>query len=423
MTSERNGRGPTGPGRSSLGRLRRLPARLVDSARRSFWFPVAAAMAAGVVLGFLVPYLDRGAEGDFGVFAASDAESARGVLEAIGTATISVAGITFSVTVVALQLASQQLGPRVLETFKTNWLNRLTLAVFLGLFVYSLTAAGRLGSASEEPNLVLSVGISLAIVALGLFAVFIHGVVVALQASTLVRTVGAEAQSAVRNPYPDGLASAADGTDSLGEEEGTKATVRSTRAGFLRHLDGDAVIQAARRHKGVVRQKAPLGEFVVTGSVLAEVSAREDPEDLVEAVRGAFEIGQERLAGQDYAFPVRQLTDVALRALSPSLNDPTTAENAIGSIAEALIRFAEGPPVTRTRVDADGTPRFQACAPDLDDLVRLAFEQIRERAGEDPSVVDRITHLLGHLRQAAERGGHPAAEIDRQTELLGETRG
>lgn len=399
------------------------PLLWLDSAKRSFWAPPAAAMLLGAVLGFAVPLLDEASNGVLGIFSTSDLGSARSLLEVIATVTVSVAGITFSVTVVALQLASQQLSPRVLSTFQARWLGRATLALFLGIFVFALTALGRLGSLEESPNLVLTVAVSGSIIAFALFAAYIHDIVVSLRASTVIDRIGADAHRLFEHPYPSGVgdppADEAVAATAISRrlEQGEVEVVRAPRSGYLVAVDGNGLIQAAREHDGVVIQRLGVGDFAVSGTVLAELEAA-DPGELAEAATGAFELARERSIVQDVAFPIRQLADVALRALSPSLNDPTTAENAAGAIAEALIRLAGGERPAAVRLDAEGVPRLHTLAPDLDDLVRLGFDQLRVSIGADPLLPGKLLGLLAEIERVARETGHETAELHRQQDLI-----
>ncbi len=385
-----------------------------DLLRRSFWFFPVVAMLAGAGLGFLVPLFDSATGGEVGIFTTSDISSARGLLETIATVTVSVAGVAFSVTVVALQLASQQLGPRVLRTFQTDRVSKATLAAFLGLFVYALIALGRLSTLAEEvtsPNAVLTLAVIAAILAFGLFAVFIQSVIVSLEASTLIRRIAADASRAVENRYPKGIGTGVAQVHHAGE--GPSAPIRAERAGYVTSIAGDELIALGSECDGLFVQRVQVGQFVVTGTVLAEARGSE-ARALAERSLSLFEIGQERTLVQDIGFPIRQLADIALRALSPSLNDPTTAENALGSITHVLGLVAREEPVPLVRADEQGVMRLHATAPDFSDLVELGYEQIRLHSESNPVFRRRATFLLTELHMIADENGAPTAAVDVQ---------
>jgi uncharacterized membrane protein len=398
--------------------------------RSSFWFLPVVGLLAGVVLGLGTTSIDALIGVRLPLFEDTDAESARSLLETIATATLSVAGVTFSVTVVALQLASSQLNPRILRTFQTDRMSQLTLAAFLGSFTLSVATLIRLPTTGRASDLAVAVAVIAVIAALILFAAFIHHIVVSLQASTLIHRVALEGDRALEYLWPTGtghdpqepVRARLDAEHRM--SAGSPAEVRAPRGGYLVAVDGPALVRTAQRHDGLIAQSALLGDFVVRGTTIAWVwhpaGAPDDLEAVVDAVGGCFSYADERNPVQDVAFPVRQLADVALRGLSPSLNDPTTAEDALGSLAQLLITFAHTDHPSALRTDDDGTPRVLARVPVLDDLVRLGFDQVRVAAAPHPVVAARILWLLGEIRRTAVEQGCGVAELDRQAELLRE---
>ena len=398
--------------------MRRLNlAPRLDVLRRSFWVLPVVAMLIGGGLGFVIPMLDSASGGKVGIFTTSDISSARGLLETIAVVTVSVAGIAFSVTVVALQLASQQLGPRVLRTFQTDWVSQATLAVFLGVFVYALIALGRLSTITladdvSSPNAVLTFGVMAAILAFGLFAAFIQNVVVSLQAATIIRRIASDASDVIDEPYPARIGvPVEDGrkADPVGEG----APIRARRTGFLTTIGGEQLLEQARECDGVVVQRARIGDFVVEGATVADAYGAER-DSLADEAGELIEIGQERTLVEDVALPVRQLADVTLRALSPSLNDPTTAENAMGSIVHVLARLARRGHVPLGRADRTGAVRLVAVAPSFDDLVKLGFEQVSLHSEGSPVFRRRMLDLLEELRGIAAAEHVSVAEIEGQ---------
>ena len=397
-----------------------------DEARRSFWLLPALGVALGVALGFAVPAIDSATHLTVPLLGFSQAPAARTLLQTMATAALSLAGVAFSVTVVAFQLASQQLSPRVLRTFQADRLSQLLLAILLWLFVYSLIILGRLPSSGHPaaPGLSLTVGIAASVASLALFAAFIHNVVISLQASTLIRRIAADGHRAISEGFPSTIGHSPSDVGAA-EREATEvkrhersAVVRSPRAGFVQMIRRDDLLEIAGKHDALIEQRLPLGDFAVTGAVLATVWARSDVQDVEKEVVSAFKLGDERTVVQDVGFPVRQLADIALRGLSPSLNDPTTAENAMGSLADTLVVFArqERPPVIRC--DEDGTPRFIAIAPTLDDLVRLGFEQVRLASASYPTMAKRLVRLLAHIEAIADEAGLECSEARRQIDLI-----
>lgn len=352
--------------------------------------------------------------------------SARSVLETIASVTFSVAGLAFSTTVVALTLTSQQLSLRVMRSFQERRLHQVVLAVFLGTFVFSLLVLKTVRSEPTPfvPSLGVSLAMGLAIVSFALFVAFIDDIVRSLQASQVLRRITLASRVNADCPYPRGIGAEPEDPAGAGREADRRAAgpgfaVRAAAGEFLTTVDGDALVATASIHEALVRQVPAIGDFVLTGDVLARVWCEPAHiDELRERVAAAFHLGAERTVAGDVGFPIRQLADIALRGLSPSTNDATTAENAMSSLADTLVGIVGAPPTSSVRVDTHGVPRFVAAVPDLDALVRLGFDQVRRDAVGHPTVAVRLLELLAAVRAARVRSGGRCDEADRQAELL-----
>lgn len=411
--------------------LRERATSVLDRARTTFGFRSAVAMLLGLVTGFGLPAIDAALEVDLPVFDFATQDTARSLLETVATVTVSVAGLSFSVTVVAFTLASSQLSPRVLRTFSSDRLSQSTLACFLGTFIYCLAALVRLGSAAEGapvPNLSVTLAIVLAVVSFVLFTAFIAHIVRMLQPSTIIDGIRQTGRSAFDPPYPAQVGAEPEALPaaqrSVSERRGARpgSAVEAQSEGHVTMVRAAAMLAGATERDGLVVQRAGLGEYVTPGMILAEVWCDDDDDRarFVDAVRAGFLLGTERTPVQDVAFPIRQLADIALKGLSPGINDPTTAESAMNALAAVLVRFAAEQPPSPMRADSDDVVRFVACAPDLDDLVRLGFEQVRVFAAPYPVFSRRLLTLLGRVEDAARRGAVPCSEAARQAALIAE---
>lgn len=216
----------------------------MEAVRGSFWLPTAAAVTGGIVSGFGFTSVHALVDLRFGLFGFSDQASARAVLQTIATATVSVAGLSFSVTLVALTLAAQQLSPRVLRTFRTDRVAQFTLAAFMGTFAYSLMVLARLGADSgpQVPEFAVTLAIVFALGSVGMFVAFIGDIVLALQASTVIRRIATDAQQAIDGRSPRGIGQGHDDRGHAGFVEAITSredgiAVRATSHGYLTHLD------------------------------------------------------------------------------------------------------------------------------------------------------------------------------------------
>lgn len=405
-----------------------------EAMRSSFGFLSGVAMVAGLLLGFVIPAIDGALNVELPVFDFASQDSARSLLETVATATVSVAGLSFSVTIVAFTLASSQLSPRVLRTFRSDRLSQATLAALLGTFIYCLAVLVRLGSTADGqpvPNLSTTFAVILAFVSFVTFAAFIAHIVRLLQPSALIEGIRATGAPIVEAPFPCGLGAEPEDVVAAGRAVaerwtvGSPAEVVAEGAGYVSALRGEAVLTEAAEAGALVAQRVALGEYVAPGTMLAEIWCEDDDrrDALVKTVRAAFVLGSQRTPVQDVGFPLRQLADVALKGLSPGINDPTTAENAMDAAAALLVRSAAGEHPSALRCDADGIVRVVTLAPDLDDLVRLAFEQVRVFAAPYPVVSRRLLTLLARVERAAQDGGVRCFEAARQASLIADAAG
>lgn len=395
---------------------------MLERLRNSFWILPAAGIAVAMGAALLLAPLDDAVELPGAVSFTGSLETATTVLQMIGTVAMSVAGISFSVIVVALVLASQQLSPRVLRSFQRNPLNQAVLGLFLGTAAFSLFVLGSLGDGDDAvPELSVTVAMLMAALSLGAFVVFLHHIVRSLNASAVIRRIAAEGHQAVDAPYPQPAGSAAEDEQQAEElareivESSLSKEVSAPRAGYVASIDAAALLDAADACDGFVEQRRAIGEFTVTGALLAVVWCQQDRlDELAARVEQAFVLNEERLVDDDVAFPLRQLADVALKGLSPGINDPSTAENAMDSVTDTLVRLARQPQPVMMRTGDGGKPRFRATTPSLDALVRLGFEQVRRDGAARPSFSVRLLELLAELREAGGERAVACDEIARQ---------
>lgn len=400
--------------------------RLLERVRNTFWSLGAISIASAIVAALVLSSFDDSLRLPDAVSFNGSPETARAVLQMIGTVAVTVAGISFSVIVVALVLASQQLSPRVLRSFQRQPLNQAVLALFLGTAAFSLFVLGALDDTGDQvPELSVTVAMALAAISLGLFVVFLHHMIRSLNASAVIRRIAAEGHEAIEAPYPTEVGTPAEdrgGAEARVEElKGSLPPheIRAPRAGYLAAVAGNRVLAAADRCDGFVEQVLAVGDFAVTGGLLARAWCPDSrARELREEAGQAFELNEERIVEDDTAFPLRQLADIALKGLSPGINDPTTAENAMNSVTDSLVRIARQPEPTMLRLAPSGTPRLRAAAPSLDDLVKLGFDQVRRHGAEQPSFAIRLLEMLAELREVGGPRAQSCTEIPFQARAL-----
>ena len=335
------------------------------------------------------------------------AHAARSMLSAIATSMITVAGVVFSVTIVALSLASSQYSPRVLRNFMGDRATQAVLGLFVGIYAYCLVVLRTIRSADEGEGFIPSIavvgGLGLALCGVAVLIYFIHHVASSIQASSILDRIAADTGKAIDWLFPQELAddAALAQAGPPGEDPLRWQPVTADASGYLVSLDDERLLGFARAQARVVRMACPVGGFVVEGDLLAELSG-DGPvsRELEGRLRSAFRLGPQRDVHQDAAYGLQQLVDVALKALSPGVNDRTTAIMCIDSIAALLVRLASRRMPAARRSDGP-VLRVIACTVDLESLLALALDPITEHARGETQVLGRLLWAIAAIDRRA----------------------
>ncbi|MBA3949511.1 MAG: DUF2254 domain-containing protein [Acidobacteria bacterium] len=335
-------------------------------------------------------------------------EGARAVLSTVAASMITVAGVTFSITIVALALASQQFGPRVLRSFLRDRGNQVVLGTFVSTFVYCLmvlrTVRGGDDDSAFVPNLSVTLGVLLALFSLGVLIYFIHHVSVSIQASQIIANVANDLWDAIDELFPERVgAGAGEHRPPAPADDGTSEPVASRRAGYVQVIDGERLLEAAATRDLVVRVDARPGTFVREGSALLHVSGGRGSEGRDAALRDAFMVGPDRAGTQDVSFFVEQLVELAVRALSPGVNDPGTARLCLDRLDQAFSRLATRAWPSPLRFDDAGALRVIAEPVTFEQIAETAFEEIGRHGRHSVSVTCHLLRTLASVSSAATR--------------------
>ena len=314
---------------------------------------------------------------------------------------ITVAGVVFSITIVALSLTSSQYTSRVLRNFMRDRMNQVVLGVFVGIFAYCLVVLRTIRGGDEGafvPSLAVLGGLVLAFVGIGFLIYFIHHISLSIQASSIIAAAAEETIAAVDHLFPKGLGDNADEdadgnpASALGEQ--TWSAVGARKTGYIESIDGDALLALARKHGTIVRMERGIGEFVVEGTPLVSVAGpgRSDEETAAE-LNAVYVISRQRTVQQDAGFGIRQIVDIAMKALSPGVNDTTTAVMCVDYLGAILARLAVRGIATPHRLD-EGELRVIARGPSFESLLAEAFDQIRQNAEGNVAVLTRQLQAL-----------------------------
>jgi uncharacterized membrane protein len=338
------------------------------------------------------------------------AEGARGLLAAIASSMITVAGVAFSVTMVTFALAASQYTSRILRNFMRDRSNQAVLGVFLAVFAYCLVVLRTIRGGDEGifvPSLAVIMAVLLAFVAIGFLVFFIHHTAASIQASNIVHGASRETIGAIDRLFPEDD----DGTEETagsvaGGGDVTWSTVPARATGYIQGIDVATLNELAEELGTGIRMDRGIGDFVIEDTPLASLTNRQADDTIISKINGACTVGRYRTVHQDAAFGIRQIVDIALKALSPGINDTTTAVICIDSLGAILVRAAprrfdtsEGP--------HGGRPRVIMPKPTFAELVRDSFDQIRQNAEGNVTVLTRLLQILeiiaGQTRGLARR--------------------
>jgi uncharacterized membrane protein len=334
------------------------------------------------------------------LFGAS-AAGARGILATIAGSMTTVVGVTFSMTLVALTLASSQYTSRVLRNFMSDRVTQVVLGIFAGIFTYCIIVLRTIRGGDEGgfvPTLSVAFSVGLAIAGIGTLIFFIHHIASSIQASSIIASVTKETLEAVDRLFPEepGRAPPDDGGDPalLPVPVRNWQVVRANRNGYLQSVDDAALLRMAREHKTIVRMDRGIGDFVVQNTPLVSLALEKPPNEEISAtLRAAYNIDRHRTVYQDCAFGIRQLVDMALRALSPGINDTTTAVMCVDYLTAILARLASRE-IPASRRYQDGELRMIAIGQTFAGLVSGSFDEIRGSADGNVAIMMRMLDAL-----------------------------
>lgn len=386
---------------------------LRDALRGALWFLPTAALLVSLVLGLLLASVDVD-EGSllWPVAFKGSADDARQILIVVGATMITVTGLVFSLTIVALQIASSQFSPRLLRNFLRDRGNQWVLAVFVSTFAYSTAGlqtvgADRAGGGDFVPRLAISGAMAFALASLAMLIYFINHLAHSIQIDHIMRDVErrtlevirtGELEDVVARHDPEQGRAASGAATSVDVRD---VTVDAWSSGYVQSVDGEGFARLASDRNVAFELRPHVGDYVVAGDPLLMVRAEDGVwptgAAAVTELRPLVRVGIERTMEQDIGFGIRQLVDIALRALSPAINDPYTAVQATDHLTNILAVLADRPLTAWMLRDADGIVRLTVPRPGFIDYVDLACDQIRRFGAAEPAIITALTRLLAAL--------------------------
>lgn len=417
--------------------VRRGPRVLSDALRTQLWPLPTLGVGLAVVLGVGLPRLDARIDEDLPASVTSylfggGAGAARTVLDAIASSLITVTALTFSLTVLTLQLASSQFSPRLLRTFSRDRFVHITLALFLATFTYALTVLRVVrtaddGGAAFVPQVSVTVAFVLTLASVVGLVLFLAHLAKEIRVETMLRNVHTEASETVRRVLPERDPTSVEGA-ALPRPPVDAAPLPAGSSGFLDRVDEQALLAAAVDADAVLFLDRPVGSSLVAGTPVGAAWPRAtgsfDPDTLTQLrhrVAEAISTAFERTEADDIGFGLRQLTDVAVKALSPGINDPTTAVHALGHASALLCELAGRDLGPRLLRDEQDQVRVVLRQPDLDDLLELVVAQPRRYGAGDSPLLSRLSSLLRELAWCVREQDQRRAVADQLARLRATT--
>lgn len=389
--------------------------------RESMWFIPGLLVLAGLILAPIMVWVDT----NFGPFVnewvpgtfTGSAQAARVILGTIAGALATVVGIAFSITVVVLQLAAGQYSPRVITTFRRDRGQQVVLGSYLGTFIYALLVVREVRSPLEGldafiPGLSMLVALILSVMCLGMLVYFVHHTSEQLRVADISRRIHQDLMKIGDDLYPENLGEPYEEgrgdrelIEALQSSTATRCPVRAQRSGYVQQIDASRLGSLLDAPFEVAHVRVEIGEFVLERGTLVELHLEEgaiahDTEDLdsiLDKFRRCVTIGSRPTLAQNPGLATQQLVDIALRALSPGVNDPTTAEQVLAQLGDWIAKLAHRSFPTQVR-EVDGRVVVLP-APDFEDHVGEAFDQIRRVARTQVHVLHSMLDVFDKIRR------------------------
>ena len=380
----------------------------------TLWFIPTLLTLGGALLGLLLVafdyYFDTRID-SFSKFWEVQPSGARDMLAVVAGSMITVAGTVFSITIVALTLASTQFSPRILRNFMRDSGNQIVLGVFVGIFAYCIVVLRTIRESDNEsanfvPTLAVAVGVVLGLVGVGFLIYYIHHIGTSIQATSIISQIAAETTREIEKNYLSEYAEKKYDTQIIAELPAMNwRKIPSTETGYVQNADTDALLVLAEKYDLVVQMRRRVGEFTVKDLPLLQIASENADftinKNLISEFNEAYDIGDFRTVEGDVAFGIRQIVDISLKALSPAVNDTTTALSCIDyltAILVSLAKCASPPPL----YFAGKKLRLVVNPQRFEDYFDLALNQLRQNSSGNVAIILRllnVVEVLGKMNQ------------------------
>lgn len=385
-----------------------------ESVHASYWFVPSLMALASVLLSFVMVWLDQRYGGAWpeGVrwFYTGTAEGARTLLSMIASSMITVAGTVFSIHIVALSLASQQYGPRLLRNFMRDLGSQIVLGAFTANYLYCMLVLRTIHGGQEQgdrfvPQLSILVAVLMAVAALGLLIYFIHHTAASVRVANIIAEIANDLHETIEEYHarkPGERASDASPAAAPSPPQGPYARIRAETGGYIERIEYDDLLELAIEHDLVIQIERRAGQYVQADEPVLRIWPAGKVDDRLHRLLAlTFTIGDERTLQQDPEYAVDQLVEIAIRALSPGINDPFTAIACIDRLGEGLSHLASHPIARGDRYDEQGKLRIIAFSTDFRSFIDTSFSELRQYGDSSLPVQLRLLDALTRIARCA----------------------
>ncbi|MCB1026012.1 MAG: DUF2254 domain-containing protein [Acidobacteria bacterium] len=396
--------------------------------RSSLWFVPGLMIIGSITLSIFLIYTDANVNDEWLVkyprIFGLGADGSRGMLTAIAGSMLTVAALAFAMTLNIISQASAQYSPRVLRNFMRDRINQFVLGYFVSVFAYCLIVLLTIRGSDEikfVPSLSVIAGLFFAIGGIIVLIYFIHHIADSLEATNIVKAIEGETVAVIDGIFPEKMGEGADSAE-IGPAESLKESIdwhriESRSDGYIQYVDSQGLMDFAVTNDVYLRMEYGIGQFVAQGTKLISVS-RVPEQNWADEINSHYNIYRYRTIEQDVGYGIRQIVDIALKALSPGINDTTTAIICIDYLSVIVGRIAQRKLPASARLK-DGEIRVFIKSPDFNDFVETAFDQIRISGNGNLAIFLRILKalsIIGEKTGAKDR----LKVLERQFELTRE---
>lgn len=390
----------------------------------TFWFLPVLIICLAVLLSISLVSLDNSVviprDGWIRFFLVNSTDSARSILSTISGAMIGVAGTVFSVTLVALTLASSQFGPRLIKNFMYVKLNQVVLGSYVATYLYCLLVLNSIKDSDGYifiPAISILVAILVAIANIVLLIIFIHQIAVSIQADRVISDISDFIANQLETLFPEKMGEQKESAGKIDIATAISAyqkqiSVKSPKSGYLQYISSEVLVDLVSKQDSLLRVHHRPGSYLVKGIEIAELLAHSKWEqEKIEMLLNQFVIGKTKTPQQDLEYSIHQMVEIASRALSPGVNDPYTAITCIDNLTSTMAYLAQAKFPSEYRLDEEGNLRVIANALDFEGVLDAAFNQIRQFSAGSTAVIIRLMEALTTIQEFTKTEDHKKAVI------------